>query len=138
MSASNTTQCPGCLPLVANQAAHVTPGGCLWCSNESDTSSEVFPWLDDDEEDAVAMTFFKEEQEKGKHADGEEEKVLFECCICYDFIENRQAQQILGCPTCHNAFHAACVMKWLKVSPHKTCAHCRSPCWRHFKFGAAV
>lgn len=110
------TPCPHCnfprstAPLEEGEVAV-----CRWCDHE-DELSEVFPFLQEDEEDAISASLSPDDT---LVISGETEP---ECCICYDKIDAQRNNCVTECG------HRFC-FKCLAISMmHNTaCPCCRSP-----------
>jgi hypothetical protein len=49
-----------------------------------------------------------------------------ECPICYSIVQDStKALPQISCPTCHKAYHSACVYRWFNTSGKSTCPMCR-------------
>ena len=53
-----------------------------------------------------------------------------ECSICYSMISVDKQLPSKKCPTCKNAFHSSCLLRWFKMSNASLCPLCRNA----FKF----
>lgn len=61
-----------------------------------------------------------------------------ECPVCYDTLlpvdglGQCPSPDLLGCPDCGNAIHAACVIRWLSNAQRPSCVFCRSTIWSKY------
>ena len=131
MSASKSS-CSGCFPIYQpNQLAHCEPGqgaeslqqltqkgalhpeefgGCLWCQSEEENNQLVV----DESLDSLFLDL--------SSIDSKEEKVVEECCICYDEIDTKKN----NCVTeCGHKFCFKCLATAMQRS--SACPCCRSP-----------
>jgi len=104
--------CSGCFPIYQpNQLAHCEPGGCLWCEAEEENNQLVV----DESFDSLFMDLSSIDSK-------EEEKVVEECCICYETIDAKKN----NCVTeCGHKFCFKCLAT--AMMNNKTCPCCRSP-----------
>ena len=52
-----------------------------------------------------------------------------DCLICFTSLSNTE-DKICKCPTCFNAIHLKCAVRWLKY--HETCIYCKDDIWKYF------
>ena len=111
MSASSCS-CSGCFPIYQpNQLAHCEPGGCLWYEAEEENNQLVV----DESFDSLFMDLSSIDSK-------EEEKVVVECCICYDAIDTNKNNCVTECG------HKFCFKCLATAMQHNNaCPCCRSP-----------
>lgn len=51
------------------------------------------------------------------------------CTICYLDFKQEEAPNLVKCPDCKNFLHRECMKVWLKNSPKRNCAVCKSESW---------
>lgn len=49
-----------------------------------------------------------------------------ECAICYSVLQEDKSLPSRECGTCHNRFHASCLLRWFKSGSTDSCPLCRT------------